>query len=78
MSNLIDELLSMPPAEKSAEEIELEKARDEYEKHFGEKYGIGWGFENQPTHEEEVKAIYRCINTNTRQKRATYNPNLVY
>lgn len=54
----------------------LDRAMDEYERHFGEPYVIKWGFAK--TDEETIDEINRLIAANQKQTLGTYEEGMIY
>ena len=56
--------------------MELQKALEEYEKYFGERYFFYIGF--QKTDEEIISEIQKCIRTGKKQRPPKYEDDLIY
>ena len=56
--------------------MELQKALEEYEKYFGERYFFYIGF--QKTDEEIISEIQKCIRTGKKQRPPKYRDDLIY
>lgn len=65
------------PIPKSAEELEMDAARDAYEKHFGEPYVFQIGGPAPQTLDELKEEIHRLIETNTKQKLVSFPEGMI-
>ena len=56
--------------------MDLQKALEEYEKYFGERYFFYIGF--QKTDEEIISEIQKCIRTGKKQRPPKYRDDCIY
>lgn len=56
--------------------MELQKALEEYEKYFGERYFFYIGFEK--TDSEIISEIQKCIRTGKKQRLPKYRDDCIY